>query len=133
MGVPYGCESSIEIWRRNQLDFTSWKEHMENTLANQQIWPKIGSGGTDMMTVECAVSLGAKTLERLKAVVEHHEKAWQCMDKRGRDEMGMIRCLMHNAGVPKEQLGEMPYLQPLHLKAYLDEKERRRAIRQAVV
>ena len=86
-----------------------------------------------MMTVECAVSMGAKTLARLAEVVQHHEAAWQSMDKRGRDEMGMIRCLMHNAGVPKEQLGEMPFLDPAHKQAYLDEKKRRRAIRQAVV
>ena len=79
-----------------------------------------------MMTIECAVSIGYKTCARLAQIIEHNESGWQCMDARRRSEMGMIRCLMFTAGVSRDRLPEMPFLDPAHLEAFNRRKEAQR-------
>lgn len=80
-----------------------------------------------MMTIECAVSKAVKACRRLDQLIQANESSWQCMDWRNRGDMGMLRCFMHNAGVPKDQLPEMPFLEPAHLEAYNRRQEAHRA------
>ena len=71
-----------------------------------------------MMPVECAIVRGMKACQRIHDLIEANERNWQCMDGKHRNEMGAWRCLMHHVGVPKDQLPEMPFLDPAHLEAY---------------
>lgn len=84
-------------------------------------------GGGDMMTIECAVSIAYKTCSRLAHIIEHNESNWKCLDAKRRSEMGMIRCMMHTAGVTRDRLPEMPYLDPAHLDAFNRRKEAQKA------
>lgn len=83
------------------------------------------------MTIECAVSMAFKRCARLVQVIEANESSWQSMDWKRRNEMGMLRCLMHNAGVERDQLPEMPFLDPKHLAAYLKRKDEHKAAQEA--
>lgn len=76
-----------------------------------------------MMTIECAIAKGMKVCKRLSDLIEANESSWQCMDGKHRNEMGAWRCLMHSAGVPKDQLPEMPFVEPAHLDSYLKRQE----------
>jgi len=71
-----------------------------------------------MMTIECAISLGTKRCARLFQEIEANESSWQSMDAKRRSEMGAWRCLMYNVGMSRDQLPEMPYLDPKHLENY---------------
>ena len=79
------------------------------------------------MTIECAISKAYKHCERLFGVIEYNEAKWQCMDGKNRNTMGMIRCLMFTAGVSRDKLPEMPFLDPAHLEAFNRRKEVQRA------
>ena len=71
-----------------------------------------------MMTIECAVSMAMRRCKRLYEIVASNEAAWQSMDRVHRDEIGMLRCFMANAGVEKDKLPETPFLDPAHLEAF---------------
>lgn len=80
-----------------------------------------------MMTIECAVSIAYKTFHRMGQKLRYNESKWECMDARTRQDMGMIRCLMFTAGVSRDKLPEMPFLDPAHLEAYNRRQEAHRA------
>ena len=71
-----------------------------------------------MMTIECAISLAMKRAAKVQAIIEKNEASWKSMDKTHRDELGMLRCLMAFAGIERDKLPEVPFLEPEHLEAF---------------
>lgn len=80
-----------------------------------------------MMPIEAAVSMAFKMAAQINERIEANEQNWQCMDGKRRSQIGALRALMHQAGVPKESLPETPYLEPAHLEAYKRRQEAYRA------
>lgn len=71
-----------------------------------------------MMTIECAISLAMKRAAKVQAIIGKNEALWESMDKMHRDELGMLRCFMAFAGVERDKLPEVPFLEPEHLEAF---------------
>lgn len=84
------------------------------------------------MPVEAAVSIGFKTCKKIIHFIETNEEKWQEMDGRHRSELGAWRCLLFTAGVPKDQLPEVPFLDPAHLQTFKARQAEAKAKREAM-
>lgn len=71
-----------------------------------------------MMTIECAISIIQRRAEYLQTKITACENETGIMTAFFRSELGAIRRLMYDVGMPKDKLPEVPYLEPEHLENY---------------
>lgn len=84
-----------------------------------------------MMPIEAAINIAFKRANQLGRKIEAIERNTRCMDGFSRSELGMLRRFLFDAGVSHNQLPEVPFVDPEHLKKFQgnrdEARERRRA------
>ena len=71
-----------------------------------------------MMDTNVAFYFAIKRCEKLKCVIESYESSHHRHDNLHRSEMGAWRRLMFDAGVPKHELPEMPWVNPEYVTSF---------------
>lgn len=84
-----------------------------------------------MMPIETAIDIAFKRANQLGRKIEAIERNTKCMDGFSRSELGMLRRFLFDAGVSHDQLPEVPFVYPEHLKKFQENRDEARARRRA--
>ena len=86
-----------------------------------------------MMPIEAAIDIAFKRANQLGRKVEAIERNTRCMDGFSRSELGMLRRFLFEVGVSHDQLPEVPFLDPEHLKKFQENRDAARERRASKV
>ena len=84
-----------------------------------------------MMPIEVAIDIAFKRANQLGRKIEAIERNTRCMDGFSRSELGMLRRFLFDAGVSHNQLPDVPFVDPEHLKKFQENRDEARARRRA--
>lgn len=84
-----------------------------------------------MMPIEVAIDIAFKRANQLGRKIEAIERNTRCMDGFSRSELGMLRRFLFDAGVSHDQLPEVPFVDPEHLKKFQENRDEARERRRA--
>lgn len=84
-----------------------------------------------MMPIEAAISIAFKRANQLGRKIESIERNTRCMDGLSRSELGMLRRFLFESGLTHDQLPEVPFLDPEHLKKFQENRDEARERRRA--
>ena len=84
-----------------------------------------------MMPIEVAIDIAFKRANQLGRKIEAIERNTRCMDGFSRSELGMLRRFLFDAGVSHDQLPDVPFVDPEHLKKFQENRDEARARRRA--